>query len=359
MNPSDSSSNSLAVNSLLSADLSALCNAISPSVLGSSIIQSNLAESVSPETERDPLDAPAPNPQMNTPSDSPSVQEQMMTWSGKITATLARGVGAIVEIGQQLIEAKDALGHGYFAQMVDKHLPFTLRQAEKYMRVAKHEVLANPNFGSLLPRSITLLNKLSAMNKDDLYEVLKDVESRLITDPEANVDSQKFWGIYFPEPTNQSKDQPPPVRDTKPEQTGQGEETPIEPNKADEIVNGTDQSTPDQPTVAPEASNDAEDQGTPSTPTPAVGDEGTDNSPAPPGASDPNKIVNIADHQASKPNNTDSVEKDAQDAVRLVKIWESSMAGEWSKVSKTVRVKFIQWLQDAVDEESSEIRKAA
>ncbi len=141
MNPSDSSSNSFAVNSLLSADLSALCNATSPSVLGSVMSQPSLAESPPPETERDSQDAPAPTAQVDTPPDSPSVEEQMTTWSSKITATLARGVGAIVEIGLQLIEAKNALGHGYFAQMVDKHLPFTLRQAEKYMRVANHGVL--------------------------------------------------------------------------------------------------------------------------------------------------------------------------------------------------------------------------
>jgi len=91
MNPSDSSSNSFAVNSLLSADLSALCNATSPSVLGSVMSQPSLAESPPPETERDSQDAPAPTAQVDTPPDSPSVEEQMTTWSSKITATLARG----------------------------------------------------------------------------------------------------------------------------------------------------------------------------------------------------------------------------------------------------------------------------
>ena len=65
-------------------------------------------------------------------------------WADRITSTWRKSVGAIIETGKLLIEAKAALPHGGFEAMVRGVLfPFNIRSAQMLMKIAEHPTLAD------------------------------------------------------------------------------------------------------------------------------------------------------------------------------------------------------------------------
>jgi hypothetical protein len=94
-------------------------------------------------------------------------------WAKEIRAVYRKTVEASITIGQLLLQAKAALGHGQFKQMfVD--LPFDIRMGEVYMSVAENSVLANPKHVSQLPLSIATLYILSRVEPLRLEQALED-----------------------------------------------------------------------------------------------------------------------------------------------------------------------------------------
>ena len=87
-------------------------------------------------------------------------------WSGALAAVLATG--------RELIEAKDALAHGEFEATVEDDLPFGPRTAQRLMKVAGNEQLANPTHGSLLPPSWHTLYELSKLDGVTFDQALTD-----------------------------------------------------------------------------------------------------------------------------------------------------------------------------------------
>ena len=48
-------------------------------------------------------------------------------------------IEARLQLGRKLVEAKDALGHGEFMDMVKEDLPFSISVAERLMKIARDE----------------------------------------------------------------------------------------------------------------------------------------------------------------------------------------------------------------------------
>jgi hypothetical protein len=77
-------------------------------------------------------------------------------WSERIRSAWQKSVESILETN---------LPHGGFEMMT---LPFSARMAQQLMRIAGKPALANPNHGSLLPASWTVLRELSRLDDDEL-----------------------------------------------------------------------------------------------------------------------------------------------------------------------------------------------
>lgn len=82
---------------------------------------------------------------------------------------------AAIELGRELIEAKENLGHGQFLRMFNDHadpipesLPFGRFWAHHVMNVAKSPTLSNVEYTQHLPRSVFTLALLSRLDESDL-----------------------------------------------------------------------------------------------------------------------------------------------------------------------------------------------
>ena len=104
---------------------------------------------------------------MNGSASKNKVATSAESWAGKITTSWYRTTEAILETGRLLLEAKDALPHGSFKTMMQLHLPFSVRTAERLMAIARNPVLTKSDNLSLLPLSdlglVDLLRRWSAV----------------------------------------------------------------------------------------------------------------------------------------------------------------------------------------------------
>lgn len=105
-------------------------------------------------------------------------------WADRITAAWRSSVENIIECGLLLIDAKKALSHGEFGEMVRTELPFGERMAQMLMKVARNRVLSNPNHGSHLPASWRTLADLATLPEATVEEMIAD--GRIGPDMERN-----------------------------------------------------------------------------------------------------------------------------------------------------------------------------
>jgi Protein of unknown function (DUF3102) len=122
------------------------------------------------DTQQEPptkLDAPDKDKDTLAPlsSGTKSVQDYV----SEITSTWNKTVDGIFETGIKLIEAKDALGHGQFEQMVRDELPFRERTAERLMAIASNTRLSKDDYRALLPPSWGTLYELTTLD-DKAFE---------------------------------------------------------------------------------------------------------------------------------------------------------------------------------------------
>jgi hypothetical protein len=95
-------------------------------------------------------------------------------WADQIKSAWQKSVEGIIECGRLLIEAKAALLHGKFEAMVEADLPFSLRTAERLMKIAGNDRLANPTHVSLLPPHWGTPHALTKLDPDEFKEKLAD-----------------------------------------------------------------------------------------------------------------------------------------------------------------------------------------
>ncbi len=89
-------------------------------------------------------------------------------WAARIQASWQHSVESILETGELLIAAKDALPHGEFEIMVQDQLPFGPRMVRQLMQIARHPVLANRQYIAVLPASWATLAELSRVDASAL-----------------------------------------------------------------------------------------------------------------------------------------------------------------------------------------------
>jgi hypothetical protein len=130
-----------------------------------------------------------------------------------IRAEWDKSHAATIAIGRLLLEAQACLDHGEWLKLFDPSrekagrgesshpldskafVPFGSRQAQKYMRVAKHPLLSNTNYSAYLPRSINTLEVLSRVGKERLEKALSDGRLHCMMTTEnarALLDGQRF-----------------------------------------------------------------------------------------------------------------------------------------------------------------------
>jgi hypothetical protein len=106
-----------------------------------------------------------------------AVAPSAVDYAAEISAAWQKAVVSILKTGRLLIEAKKALGgHGKFTLMIERRLPFGERTAEILMELARHPVIANPKFISVLPPSWGTLHAIIKLPvpQDELEMMLLD-----------------------------------------------------------------------------------------------------------------------------------------------------------------------------------------
>jgi hypothetical protein len=98
---------------------------------------------------------------------------QVILWADRIRPHLVAAVENIIAAGRGLHTAKEDLAHGEFLDLV-KSLGLRPRTAQKFMAIARHELIANAPPGTHLPASWTTLYELSRVPDALLEQALAD-----------------------------------------------------------------------------------------------------------------------------------------------------------------------------------------
>jgi N6-adenosine-specific RNA methylase IME4 len=158
------------------------------------------------------------------PSDDDKLE---IYYAERIGAAWRKAVGGIIEAGQILIEAKEALPHGRFLAMVKDRLRMGERTAQRLMAIAGDDWISNPTHVSHLPPSwgaLYLITKLDIadrerlisvgcirpdMQRSDLEEAIRQQEREgysrrveagaTVADLEALAQSGKKFGVICPD----------------------------------------------------------------------------------------------------------------------------------------------------------------
>ena len=101
-------------------------------------------------------------------------------WAPRINAEWRKSVDGILNVGRQLIAAKEACEHGEFLRLFKGNLNavrepvlFGIDAAQRLMKVAGHPVLANADQSRHLPQSYQTLYELTQLDDDDTIEGMK------------------------------------------------------------------------------------------------------------------------------------------------------------------------------------------
>ena len=78
-----------------------------------------------------------------------------------------------MEVGKLLIQAKDALEHGEFLEMVETQLPFHATTAGRLMLIARHGVISNYAHVHNLPSSWGTLAVLAQLSQGQFLKHLR------------------------------------------------------------------------------------------------------------------------------------------------------------------------------------------
>lgn len=115
---------------------------------------------------------------------APQATDEVLTllhtkWSA-FESSLRTSLERAIDLGKALTAAKASVAHGEFGRLFSDHrdpvegaLPFTGRWAQKLIKVASHEVIANTNHGSHLPADLNAVAELSLMTAPALEAAIK------------------------------------------------------------------------------------------------------------------------------------------------------------------------------------------
>jgi hypothetical protein len=97
--------------------------------------------------------------------------DDLAPWVERIRSHLTLAVEGIVAAGRDLIAAKDALPHGSWLPLLDE-VGLSPDMAQRFMRVARHPVLADAAQARHLPPTVTVLAVLTRLDEDELAEAI-------------------------------------------------------------------------------------------------------------------------------------------------------------------------------------------
>lgn len=96
------------------------------------------------------------------------------SWAELIAAAWRQSVNGVIRAGQLLNEAKAALPHGEYLQMVENALPFKARTAQRLMAIAQDERITNATHATLLPQHWTTLYDLTQLDDTEFEAKITD-----------------------------------------------------------------------------------------------------------------------------------------------------------------------------------------
>ena len=106
-------------------------------------------------------------------------------WAPSIIAESLKNVGGILNVGRQLIAAKEACEHGEFLRLFKGHeiavsepVPFTESTGRMLMAVARNEVISNREFVHDLPQSWGTLYELTKLDDEQIVAGIKAGDKR-------------------------------------------------------------------------------------------------------------------------------------------------------------------------------------
>lgn len=101
-------------------------------------------------------------------------------WALRINAEWRKSVEGILNVGRQLIAAKEACEHGEFLRLFKGHenavsepVPFSANTAEILMKVASHPVLSKSEIAQSLPQSWYTLYELTKLDDEQIVAGIK------------------------------------------------------------------------------------------------------------------------------------------------------------------------------------------
>lgn len=94
-------------------------------------------------------------------------------WAVRIRTKYSRALGAAVAVGMDLIAARAQIPPGQWLDFVDTDLGMAERTVQRFMRVAHHEVLSDPECQARLPASMRTLSDLAGMQSGDLRTAIE------------------------------------------------------------------------------------------------------------------------------------------------------------------------------------------
>ncbi len=129
-----------------------------------------------------------------TPSGHPGSEARI--WAARIAECWRQSTEAIIRAGQLLIEAKRAVGHGGWGDVL-AGLPFGERQAQMLMAIAADIRLANPQRIALLPPSWPAIYDLTRLADDELE---RGFEQKIIRPDMIRADVEQIRALTRPQP---------------------------------------------------------------------------------------------------------------------------------------------------------------
>jgi hypothetical protein len=314
-------------------------------------------------------------------------------WACKINAALAKGVSAIIDIGTQLSQAKQSLGHGHFTKMVQEKVRFGQRQVQKYMRIADHQVLANSNWSSYLPGNISVLNMLASVKEEDLRQALDKIKAMINDGKKINLNSQGVWIKLIPalgKDAKKEEQKKAKEEDQTPAAPNVPSNEPAKSESSNEVghfpseTNNTATDTPTEPApiitnpTARETQGDeehplakipGEDREEPSADgredaiaeegdsTPDVSDD--DNIANSQKSDTDRKVIPMPDRRSSELDPNSLTAEQIEQCQSLYESLNTRMPQDWGKYPKQVRITVLKWLLEVEESEYQEERQVA
>jgi hypothetical protein len=108
-----------------------------------------------------------------------ALKTKVELWAERITNAYGESVAAIIEVGRQLVVAKQDCGYGGWGELTGRTtgkmlLPFSFQTAARFMAIANNAAIADVAHGRHLPASWRTLAVLASLDADDIEAAIAD-----------------------------------------------------------------------------------------------------------------------------------------------------------------------------------------